>query len=105
MVSSPSSVIDKQEDTTSNTNTNLGAKLGLSFDKVGGLDDQLNDIVRRVLASRYVRWLLRFCFVLYLLLFCFAIVLEVLQVCSIILQRNSKLAYIGSSMTCYAILY
>jgi len=33
-------------------NTNLGAKMGLAFDKVGGLDDQLNDIVRRVLASR-----------------------------------------------------
>ena len=46
--------------------------MGLSFDKVGGLDDQLNDIVRRVLASRYVRWLLHFCFA-------FAIVLEVLR--------------------------
>ena len=32
----------------------LGAKMGLVFDKVGGLDDQLDDIVRRVLASRYV---------------------------------------------------
>jgi hypothetical protein len=35
--------------------SNLGAKMGMSFDKVGGLDDQLNAIVRRVLASRYVR--------------------------------------------------
>ena len=30
----------------------LGAKMGMSFEKVGGLDDQLNAIVRRVLASR-----------------------------------------------------
>lgn len=30
----------------------LGAQMGLAFEKVGGLDDQLNDIVRRVLASR-----------------------------------------------------
>jgi ATP-dependent Clp protease ATP-binding subunit ClpA len=30
----------------------LGAKMGMTFDKVGGLDDQLNAIVRRVLASR-----------------------------------------------------
>lgn len=32
----------------------LGTKMGMDFDKVGGLDDQLNAIVRRVLASRYV---------------------------------------------------
>jgi hypothetical protein len=38
---------EKKESTT-----NLGEKMGLMFDKVGGLDDQLNDIVRRVLASR-----------------------------------------------------
>lgn len=30
----------------------LGTKLGMTFEKVGGLDDQLNAIVRRVLASR-----------------------------------------------------
>jgi hypothetical protein len=30
----------------------LGAKLGMTFEKVGGLDEQLNAIVRRVLASR-----------------------------------------------------
>lgn len=30
----------------------LGSKLGMTFDKVGGLDEQLNAIVRRVLASR-----------------------------------------------------
>ena len=30
----------------------LGVKMGMSFEKVGGLDDQLNAIVRRVLASR-----------------------------------------------------
>jgi hypothetical protein len=32
----------------------LGSKMGMSFEKVGGLDEQLNAIVRRVLASRYV---------------------------------------------------
>jgi hypothetical protein len=31
----------------------LGTKMGMDFEKVGGLDDQLNAIVRRVLASRY----------------------------------------------------
>ena len=36
--------------------THLGAKMGMSFEKVGGLDEQLNAIVRRVLASRYVFW-------------------------------------------------
>eukprot|EP00980_Cylindrotheca_fusiformis_P027987 scaffold22575_cov141-Cylindrotheca_fusiformis.AAC.18 len=30
----------------------LGTKIGMDFDQVGGLDDQLNSIVRRVLASR-----------------------------------------------------
>jgi hypothetical protein len=42
-------------DPSSGSPSNLGAKMGMSFDKVGGLDDQLNAIVRRVLASRYVR--------------------------------------------------
>jgi vesicle-fusing ATPase len=32
--------------------TSLGTKMGLSFKKVGGLDDQLDAIVRRVLATR-----------------------------------------------------
>jgi hypothetical protein len=32
--------------------SHLGTKLGMAFDKVGGLDEQLNAIVRRVLASR-----------------------------------------------------
>jgi hypothetical protein len=30
----------------------LSSKIGMEFDQVGGLDDQLNDIARRVLASR-----------------------------------------------------
>lgn len=30
----------------------LGTKMGMTFEKVGGLDEQLNAIVRRVLASR-----------------------------------------------------
>ena len=33
----------------------LGTKMGMAFENVGGLDEQLNAIVRRVLASRYVR--------------------------------------------------
>ncbi len=37
-----------------NAPKHLGTKLGMTFEKVGGLDDQLNAIVRRVLASRYV---------------------------------------------------
>lgn len=32
--------------------SSLGSKMGLKFDNVGGLDDQLESIVRRVLASR-----------------------------------------------------
>jgi len=40
------------EEKDEESDANLGAKMGLMFDKVGGLDDQLNDIVRRVLASR-----------------------------------------------------
>ena len=32
--------------------TSLGTKMGLSFQRVGGLDDQLDAIVRRVLATR-----------------------------------------------------
>ena len=32
--------------------SHLGTKLGMSFEKIGGLDDQLDAIVRRVLASR-----------------------------------------------------
>jgi hypothetical protein len=45
----------EEEESTSNdadTPNNLGAKMGMTFEKVGGLDDQLNSIVRRVLASR-----------------------------------------------------
>jgi hypothetical protein len=45
-----------EEETPSSPDQNpnhLGAKMGMTFDKVGGLDDQLNAIVRRVLASRY----------------------------------------------------
>ena len=40
------------EEENEESSENLGSKMGLVFDKVGGLDDQLNDIVRRVLASR-----------------------------------------------------
>lgn len=32
----------------------LSSKMGMSFKKVGGLDDQLDSIVRRVLSTRYV---------------------------------------------------
>jgi hypothetical protein len=38
--------------TTEVPKTSLGSKMGLKFDNVGGLDDQLESIVRRVLASR-----------------------------------------------------
>mmetsp|Transcript_38 Transcript_38/g.43 ORF Transcript_38/g.43 Transcript_38/m.43 type:complete len:955 (+) Transcript_38:151-3015(+) len=41
-----------KHDEENEENNNLGAKMGLSFKNVGGLDDQLDDIVRRVLASR-----------------------------------------------------
>ena len=40
------------EHNDSNQKGHLGTKMGMHFEKVGGLDDQLNDIVRRVLASR-----------------------------------------------------
>ncbi len=43
---------EEEEEEEEESSDNLGAKMGLVFDKVGGLDDQLNDIVRRVLASR-----------------------------------------------------
>ena len=43
---------EPEEEEEEESSDNLGAKMGLVFDKVGGLDDQLNDIVRRVLASR-----------------------------------------------------
>ena len=39
-------------DSSDDSPNHLGAKMGMAFDKVGGLDDQLNAIVRRVLASR-----------------------------------------------------
>ena len=44
--------LQPEEEEEDEPSENLGAKMGLAFDKVGGLDDQLNDIVRRVLASR-----------------------------------------------------
>lgn len=46
--------VDQEEETRSSDESpnHLGAKMGMTFDKVGGLDDQLNAIVRRVLASR-----------------------------------------------------
>lgn len=50
---------EKEEDgenmtsvTAQQLSTNLGSKLGMEFNKVGGLDAQLDTIVRRVLASR-----------------------------------------------------
>ena len=43
---------EPKETSQDEPSSNLGSKMGLVFDKVGGLDDQLNDIVRRVLASR-----------------------------------------------------
>jgi hypothetical protein len=49
---------EEQESNDSDVNDegpkHLGVKMGMTFEKVGGLDDQLNSIVRRVLASRYV---------------------------------------------------
>lgn len=50
--------VGEEEEVESNT-TSLGTKMGLAFEKVGGLDGQLNDIVRRVLASRANRDLSR----------------------------------------------
>ena len=46
---------DSNNDVEEEKPNHLGAKLGMTFDKVGGLDEQLNAIVRRVLASRLVR--------------------------------------------------
>ena len=43
------SVLAKEEETSK---LSLGDRLGLTFEKVGGLDSQLDAIVRRVLASR-----------------------------------------------------
>ena len=43
---------DNATDGDENGPKHLGAKLGMTFEKVGGLDEQLNAIVRRVLASR-----------------------------------------------------
>lgn len=48
----PEEISQPVEENDEESGTNLGAKMGLVFDKVGGLDDELNDIVRRVLASR-----------------------------------------------------
>jgi len=46
-------VVEGQSAGTDNTNaTNLNKKLGMEFENVGGLDAQLDDIARRVLASR-----------------------------------------------------
>jgi hypothetical protein len=46
---------EEEHDTEGNEDKpkHLGTKMGMDFEKVGGLDDQLNAIVRRVLASRY----------------------------------------------------
>ena len=43
---------DADETNTETAKLSLGDRLGLSFEKVGGLDSQLDAIVRRVLASR-----------------------------------------------------
>jgi len=44
---------NKDSDSTNDARPkHLGTKMGMSFEKVGGLDEQLNAIVRRVLASR-----------------------------------------------------
>jgi len=43
---------EKEQETAQQQAKNLGNKLGMNFDAVGGLDDQLDTIVRRVLASR-----------------------------------------------------
>ncbi|KAL7483632.1 hypothetical protein ACHAW6_009276 [Cyclotella cf. meneghiniana] len=40
------------KDTSLSTSTGLNKKLGMDFENVGGLDTQLDDIARRVLASR-----------------------------------------------------
>lgn len=42
----------KKEAPSGSTGNSLALKIGVEFDQVGGLDDQLNDIARRVLASR-----------------------------------------------------
>ena len=41
-----------EEDSSNSSGESLSSKIGMKFDQVGGLDDQLNDIARRVLASR-----------------------------------------------------
>jgi len=43
---------EKAQETAQQQAKNLGTKLGMTFDAVGGLDAQLDTIVRRVLASR-----------------------------------------------------
>lgn len=48
---------DKEEETeghtvVASTGDSLTSKIGMDFDQVGGLDEQLDDIARRVLASR-----------------------------------------------------
>ena len=43
---------EKGEDGAETSKLSLGDRLGLTFEKVGGLDSQLDAIVRRVLASR-----------------------------------------------------
>ena len=43
---------DEDHETAQQQAQNLGSKLGMNFEKVGGLDAQLDTIVRRVLASR-----------------------------------------------------
>jgi len=48
----PEGISQPEEKEHKKSSANIGATLGLTFDNVGGLDDQLNDIVRRVLASR-----------------------------------------------------
>ena len=43
---------EKEHESAQQQAQNLGSKLGMNFEKVGGLDAQLDTIVRRVLASR-----------------------------------------------------
>ena len=43
---------EEDDDSSDGTPNHLGAKMGMTFEKVGGLDEQLDAIVRRVLASR-----------------------------------------------------
>ncbi len=43
---------EAEQETAQEQAKNLGTKLGMTFDAVGGLDTQLDTIVRRVLASR-----------------------------------------------------